>query len=449
MIELDNVVKANQQKSSPNSRTGQQEKRLLQKYPQMAEAALKERQALIASYHHPEEHDGAPLSTSFRGSRPGSYSEISITAGSPQSHKAGKKASKERVKVAGGDPILNADCEGLEAGLTPGTPMVARFSTSATPPGNTRLPHGPVKAGGQPGPMNNAPTTPERAVDLKGKSVAPHSPIPDSPDMESNISRQPESPLIATRPPTVAQSPWGTLPAIAGDKKLDMKEIMAQASSSRISTLTAALSSEGKLTPAKVSQKNRKIRAAAAASVATPAPAVAIPNSPSPTSAKPPWATASTGTRVNLKEVLAAEASSPPSTNARTMDVPNQRNPGALVQPTLTPPLRPPTNPSPTCPPRPISAFTTPEPALLLSLADIISQEEAHKEIIREYAVKRSLQDIQTEQEFLRWWDSEAERLRLETEKAVGRGAGRTRSGKGRRRRDSRGRGQGASGGGG
>jgi hypothetical protein len=63
---------------------------------------------------------------------------------------------------------------------------------------------------------------------------------------------------------------------------------------------------------------------------------------------------------------------------------------------------------------------------LHLSLADIISQEEAHKEVLREYTAKRSFQDIQTEQEFLRWWDAEAQRLRLETERAAGRGGGRT-----------------------
>jgi hypothetical protein len=56
---------------------------------------------------------------------------------------------------------------------------------------------------------------------------------------------------------------------------------------------------------------------------------------------------------------------------------------------------------------------------LRLGLQDIISQEEAQKELIKEYASKRSLQEIQEEQEFLRWWESESKRIQAEEEEAV------------------------------
>lgn len=44
-------------------------------------------------------------------------------------------------------------------------------------------------------------------------------------------------------------------------------------------------------------------------------------------------------------------------------------------------------------------------------MSDILFQQQAEKEAIREAAAARSLQDIQAEQEFQEWWDKEAKRL--------------------------------------
>lgn len=59
-------------------------------------------------------------------------------------------------------------------------------------------------------------------------------------------------------------------------------------------------------------------------------------------------------------------------------------------------------------------------------MSEILSQQQAEKDILREAAAARSLQDIQAEQEFQEWWDKESARLREEEEvaKAVGSGAG-------------------------
>lgn len=47
-----------------------------------------------------------------------------------------------------------------------------------------------------------------------------------------------------------------------------------------------------------------------------------------------------------------------------------------------------------------------------LSLASILKQQQAEKDVIREAAnAKRSLQDIQLEQEFQEWWDKESKRV--------------------------------------
>ncbi|RPB24406.1 hypothetical protein L211DRAFT_848730 [Terfezia boudieri ATCC MYA-4762] len=56
------------------------------------------------------------------------------------------------------------------------------------------------------------------------------------------------------------------------------------------------------------------------------------------------------------------------------------------------------------------------EPSLHLSLADIIEQQAAEQAFLKGKVEKRSLEDIQQEQEFMDWWDKECERIRMESE---------------------------------
>lgn len=51
-----------------------------------------------------------------------------------------------------------------------------------------------------------------------------------------------------------------------------------------------------------------------------------------------------------------------------------------------------------------------------LSLADIIEQQAAEQAFLKGKVEKRSLEDIQQEQEFMDWWDKECERIRMESE---------------------------------
>lgn len=59
------------------------------------------------------------------------------------------------------------------------------------------------------------------------------------------------------------------------------------------------------------------------------------------------------------------------------------------------------------------------EPSLQLSMADILALQQSEKDIIKEAAVKRSLQDIQEEQAFQEWWDQESRRV-MEKEEIAG-----------------------------
>lgn len=67
-------------------------------------------------------------------------------------------------------------------------------------------------------------------------------------------------------------------------------------------------------------------------------------------------------------------------------------------------------------------------------LKDILDEEQASKDKLREAVAPRSLQEIQKEQEFQEWWDKESRKVIAEEEakmRAEKRGRG-TRRGKGR-----------------
>ncbi|CAZ83354.1 unnamed protein product [Tuber melanosporum] len=454
MMDLDGVVKSVQRQLFPHSRTGVQEELLRGIYPDMHEIAAKEKEALIASYL-PEGNDTATISTSFKNSRVGSYAGTLTPFGSPHAQKAKIKASKESIRIgaspttephAGGEMIFDMDGEGsgigfaLEVAKAEETGLRNAWASPGTPSKATRT-------GWYPSPASSIPRASGGWVDVKGKSIGTPSSNPDLQLLAGGSPRSHELPT-PTKIPTTPSKPWGASPILLGDKKLDMKEIMKQASSSRKSNLSTGLSSEGKLAPAKLSQKERKRQAALVAAASSELAVSTEIETPSTSSAKPAWATASTSARVSLKEVLDSEISAPAPPNMPTPQMLKQRTGDGggrafnRMMSTTTPSAVPPTTPTaqttrssppipgtyrprlktatPTTPPQPAllrrSVSTTPiDPTPKLSLADIISQEEAHKEVFREHTAKRSLQEIQEEQEFMRWWDAECERVRLET----------------------------------
>lgn len=143
----------------------------------------------------------------------------------------------------------------------------------------------------------------------------------------------------------------------------------------------------------------------------------------------------------------------------------NSKSPAPRSSPTPTsapftssPSTQPPTIRSISHMPNPLStAAKAAEPSLGLSMADIVSQQQAEKDTVREVTTaKRSLQDIQQEQEFQEWWDKESRKVQGivegEEEEAAREDSGRRESargkggrgrggGKGRRAESSRGNG--------
>lgn len=216
-----------------------------------------------------------------------------------------------------------------------------------------------------------------------------------------------------------------------------------------------------------------------------------IPGSPSPVTAPTslvettpisPWQMSSTPTKVSLQEVLRAEsnsvspsdqrkssraASSSPLTLRQTVPGNNsssaQRNFSAtggsqnslstrsgLSRTHSVPPTSPQRSSTTHLPasistssnitiPAPATSIqsiryqpSVAEPSLQLSMVDILALQQTEKDIIKEAAAKRSLQDIQEEQAFQEWWDQESRKV-MENEEKAGRqqGAGAGRRGGG------------------
>jgi hypothetical protein len=280
--------------------------------------------------------------------------------------------------------------------------------------------------------------------------------------------------------------------------KVDMKELLGQASSTRTSNISLGIAAkaDGRSNvsfSSKLSQKERKrLQQQYQQQESQPSPDARPQNTNRTVSdsiPKSPWQTPVKGHSVLPKDVpygdLKSHSKSPevpsraPSKTPLTMrqTIPGKSSP----QPTLTNPCsrntpvpapeRPTSSGSagtapvsaPSFPLLPSQSSLTPQiqsirhtpapkpsPAsTLLSMADILAQQQSEKDTIREVATaKRSLQEIQQEQEFQEWWDQEAAKVKAEqdaADAAAARVPGAPR-GRGKARGRGRGRGGGAAG---
>ena len=323
-----------------------------------------------------------------------------------------------------------------------------------------------------------------------------HSPVP--------LRTPPRDSMV----PSDSVSPHGSIStrlAWAGPQfsapKSNMKEIMAQASSTRISSISSGLSAQARgkepasthMTPNRISQRERKRNQHAQPNKSAPAlteAAEAIPvQTDVPRPASSPWQVASRGSKVNLKSVLEdTEVISPSS----TQEAPRTPSPMTMRQTVAGRPPQaqgtisgPPalsrgeeSHPSPSAkhvtPAARATSFSsvsspqmpaiksirhippqTAEPSLQLPMADILAQQQTEKQIVKDAAAKKSLQEIQQEQAFQEWWDQESAKVKQEAEdaeKSASRKASGSdgRRGRGKRRggaSDGRGRGKSKEGG--
>jgi inhibitor of Bruton tyrosine kinase len=273
--------------------------------------------------------------------------------------------------------------------------------------------------------------------------------------------------------------PWGASPLPSS--KLDIKAIMEQASSSRTSSLSLGLSvtssSDQRLGGSfKMSQKERKRMQQLQGSepFASPQPAPVVPaSSPGnpwqmfPSKSKPLCPSLQTGNvtppanrtqQLTMRQTLANPSGSgkdkaEPTAPAQRRSISGPAIPISPAGP-MTPATRPlvPPQPSSTTPKQPViqSIRHTPMPERpspscgLYSLTDILTEQQAAKDSIRDAAAKRSLQEIQQEQEFQEWWDKESAKVMEEearrAKQADGKSAGRRRGGRNRGKQKGKGK---------
>ncbi len=297
---------------------------------------------------------------------------------------------------------------------------------------------------------------PSAAANLEGFDLPPLDPM----------ETRPLRPAAATTPAKSsaevgaarAGNPWGSSPLPTS--KLDLREIMTEATSSN-SVLSAGLAAQKgkdvapKLLPNKLSQKERK-RQQQQLTTAQATQDVANPQSSTPwetpkggTARLTAWSLPRGSSPANLNDALAAETgptilpNTKPSVVAessaksiRRTASPDTRFAG---QPrTSRPPLQKPPASAPLVPHSKvyIRPAAKAEASLGSSMADIIGQQQREQQIVKEAVAKRSLQEIQQEQEFQQWWDQESRRTQEEEARRSARGKGKEESrGRGRRGR--------------
>ncbi|PVH84212.1 hypothetical protein DL98DRAFT_584783 [Cadophora sp. DSE1049] len=419
LLELDEVVRANQLNCLPFAKSGRAELLLHERHPSLAEDIDEERQRRLKemTFRMNLKDDDHKLSSSYRG-KVGSLDDFG--PGSPSQEKLRRKSK---------------------------TPRNAPFSPSIRPKDSTvdlmfDMDDDEVLASGSPPTPKNALKS---TIDTNADSVVRKISWADPrsvPDAEEKLSTPTGLGIRTTSEDTHLTKTWSS-PALPSSK-LDMKEIMAQASSSRTSALSQSISAQkaqdeatNKQARLKLSQKERK-KQQQIMQQSIDKPQISLNKEDgNPAS---PWQVAGLGQKTSLKEVLSEpKPSTAPTGKSLASPIPSG---GSTPRRTASPDTRfagqsrngnnsntkkgqsssagssrpnidsRSTKSSPIIPHS--KSYTTPvgkaEPSLQLSMSDIIGQQRREQEVIKEAVAKRSLQEIQEEQAFQEWWDQESRR---------------------------------------
>ncbi|KAI4289296.1 MAG: hypothetical protein L6R35_001432 [Caloplaca aegaea] len=481
LAELNNTVRQNQLARLPISRSGRADAELLEAYPQLVEILERRKQTKIdqVAFQARWRHDDILTKT------------LAVTRDFPSNDEVGKRFTDERSTPH--KPRYDQDIYGDSPLLTPRksvADLMFEMDISEEFPVQT-----PEQPGLRDEPAHTIPSlgpTARSPISGTRHDLGPDTTVTSTSPLRLNHRNQRSvtNPANSEEPDT--SRAWGD--RAVSSRKLDMKEIMAQASSSRVSNISASLAASSSVAPTsgtgKMSQKERKKQQQQQQdALERPQQAVAPPVVQVPaelTEHHSAWQVASRGAKTTLKDILHAESKSPSKntlTRERAVSNPpltlRQTIPGNVATTKRTtsetpskaqvaPPQRSTSTPlafaSSHTPPRPSSSrtipspatigpssstptksirYTTPsasaEPSLQLSMADILSQQQTEKDVIREAASKRSLQEIQEEQAFQEWWDQESRKAKEEEEAAAAAAAAATSRKKGGKRGEKRG----------
>ncbi|KAF2689968.1 hypothetical protein K458DRAFT_399374 [Lentithecium fluviatile CBS 122367] len=462
--ELSQVVRDNQLAYLPFARSGRAESLLFDKYPELAERIERGRRAKIDAIvlsNKFSEGDG-PTSSSFRAQ---SLDELSM---SPLRQRTRRRASREG-KLEGESPVSTPALKGksslsdLMFEMSDGEEddeLESRLSQSQfTKPSIAKQPD---------------PTPIESPRDTWPNARRGNLPSPRG----SGTNQCAPLSYLSSLPPRIAVErtpgqPWGTAP-LAGNK-LDLKDIMAQTPNDKPSNLSLGLSQQERdqkaagSFQAKMSQKERKKLQQAqqlghpttiekpqstpptvspwqATAHKKPSIGPTVTTTPKPT---PPPARTSSTPHLTMRQTVANRGAASKPKEQRSSSQPSRTVSGsALTQnrpiPSSERGMSVSTTPIPT--PHsvrhiPLPSHSPTSPSQHLSMQEILSLQQAEKNYVRDAATKRSLQEIQQEQEFQQWWDQESKRVIQEEEQKkraderaakASRGRGKMKGGRGR-----------------
>lgn len=434
LLELNQVAHDNQLAYLPFARSGRAEALLFDRYPELAEKIERSKRAKVDAIVLSNKYADAEGSSSFRAQ---SLEEV---AASPLRQRMKRRASKE-AKSPALTPALKgkASVQDLMFEMSDGEDEEEDPNRRIRPPRFNK--------GSATDAQDETPLGSPEAPWATSRTQSRTSPNAFAKGANSSLPAMSPLPPPIVQAPRAPGQPWGTAP-LPG-VKLDLKDIMAQTSTTTPSNLTLGLSrkesdQKGASSHAKLSQKERK-RLQQAQQLGTPMEKA----QPTPPTVSP-WQAASH--RKSSQNTVIAPPPQPspkaspqpsraPSTPQLTMrqtianngGTSKQKDKRSTSQATAEPsgtasPKRPSanergmsvsTNPIPT--PRSVRHIPLPQhsptsPSQHLSMMEILSLQEAEKTSIRDAAAKRSLQEIQQEQEFQAWWDEESKRVIQEEE---------------------------------
>lgn len=458
LYELNQVARENQLAYLPFARSGRAEALLFDQYPELAERIERGRRAKIDAIVLSNKYANADTpSASFRAQ---SLEELSASP----IRQRNRRRTSNHVKSEAKSPALTPQLKGKSSAADLMFDMSDGEDEEAAAVDKIKPPRFTDEPGEQLSGTSESPWT----TSTEQRQTVPQGTVEDGFISPSSL---PPSALSGTRSPA---QPWGTAPL--SSTKLDLRDIMAQASVDKPSGLALGFAQEerdrARAAQPKMSQKERKrlqqaqqqglkIEAAQpapptvspwqAASYKKPsanqifAPSAATPPAqpPSPQPPQPDLPTSRTQSTPQLtmrqtiakgkgkgkgkdKDTSAQDGSSPsrPVASERGMSVSNTPIPVPMSVRHI-----------------PLPSHSLTSPSQNLSMMEILSLQEAEKTSIRDAAAKRSLEEIQQEQEFQQWWEAESKRAIEQEEqakraaeraaRAVGKGRGKGRGGGG------------------
>lgn len=487
MLELDEVVRQNQLACLPVAKSGIAEAALLQAYPELSVMIERGRQARLDSmafrYRSREEemrYGGFPK---VKG--PVLDELAFVQAGRPSSSKGQSSAPKSpllRARSSTADLMFDMEGDSTDKPFFeplapildhPNYPVSRPEQTSVTPTADRNLAIREMKAS---------------KIEKQTGTRLLETPLSFTDQNSSTISKK----SFANEQTRIHRDakPWAS--TTLASHQLDLKDIMAQASSNRVSNISSSLSSQTQKPASatsslpKMSQRARKRQQQRQPPGATEADIIYSANSSQESdglhvraeTSKSPWRTLAVP-KIQLKDILGAENKNPPiskadlSTRSKSPLTLRQTVPGNMsnsqeetnlssyahhrasanilqVAGTGSSTSRSSSLPYVEYTSNLSSRFSNPkqiqsihhqlssaEPSLNFSMADILEQQQTEKEIFREAVAKRNLQEIQEEQAFQEWWDAESRKVR--SEEASRKEAGEEERGKGRGRSKARG----------